>query len=75
MAHEYKDPNVGISLENIMDTFSGADNEAFYHLLMAIREFDLRSANGDEAATKLLKIMLDFSRLIDVLKKTGNKVT
>lgn len=65
MSHEYKNPAVELALNNIIDTFSNAD-AAFVCFLAMIRTLDKQASEGDKAAQQLLKIVLNFSKLIEV---------
>ena len=69
MGHKYKNPTVERALNNIMDTFSGGDNTAFVFFLAMVRDLDAQAANGDKPAQQLLKMVLDFSKLIEVSQR------
>ena len=66
MNHKYHDKEVEASLNNILYTFSEENDTDFVCLLTLIRDLDVQAAKGDMAAKSLLKILTDFSRLIDV---------
>jgi hypothetical protein len=67
--HQYCDPQVELALRNIIDTFSGGNNINFVAFLAVLRDMDAKAAQGDMPAIKILKIITDFSRLIDVFVK------
>ena len=64
--HKYHDPNVNLALIKVLDTFSGGDNSSFVAFLSLIRDMDSQAASGDKSAKAILKILMDFSRLIEV---------
>jgi len=72
--HKYHDPKVSLALIKVLDTFSGGDNASFVAFLSLIRDMDSQAATGDEGAKTILKILTDFSRLIEVsTRHTGPK--
>lgn len=54
------------AMENLLDTFTGADGGGRYVLFCSlIKELDRRSKDGDEYATQMLTFVHYTSRLID----------
>ena len=54
----------------ILDCFSGADGGgAFIDLQNLIECLEKQSRHGDESAEKILKVVFQFSRLIEIAKK------
>lgn len=77
VAHKYKNPAIESAMNNVLDTFSGADGGgSFWFFLTMIRALDEQAANGDEPAKVLLKILTDFSKLIDAAqqRKTNDRL-
>lgn len=55
------------AFDNILDTFGGADGGvSFINLKWMIENMDSLSDQGEEHATEIIKVMLRFSKLIDV---------
>lgn len=53
-------------LQEILDTFSGADGGIkFVRFKALLEEIEKRSLSGDEAAKEIIKIVKRFRRLID----------
>lgn len=77
MPHEYKDPDLEAALHNILDTFTGADGGArFVFFQTGIRAWDKDwNEKEDMASWKLLQIVKQFSRLIDVCYAASTKKT
>lgn len=58
------------SFRNILDTFSGADGGGkFVFFRSFVIDFDKRAEECDAAAQKIIDIILQFSRMIDVAEK------
>lgn len=63
-------PQLENHIVNILDTFSGADNGAkFYKFRLGIEYIEKQYLKGDVSARKLIKMVTDFSKLLDVLAK------
>ncbi len=72
--HKYSDSNIEYCLNNIVDTFTGADGGIkFVNFQSLIRSMDVKAANGDEKAKDIISIMTTFSKLIDVSNSIGEK--
>lgn len=57
------------ALQNILDTFSGADGGvAFVQLRGLIEDMCERESNGDKDATEVINIMMRFNNLINFAK-------
>ena len=62
--------NIQLAMENILDTFTGADGGIkFVMLRNALDAFEIKAGTGDKASEKILEVITDFSRLIDVIAK------
>lgn len=65
-------PETETTVHLILDTFSGADGGGdFADFRSLVEEMDRRAAGGDAAAEKILKVVTDFARLIEVAKRLG----
>jgi len=71
LGHKYKNSAVERALNNILDTFSGGDNHAFVHFLAMLRNLDEQASNGDKPAQVLIKMVLDFNKLIEIAPSAG----
>lgn len=59
------------SFHNIVDCFSGSDGGvSFVNLQKMIEELNIMSENGDHNATKILEVVYQFSKLIDISNNT-----
>lgn len=53
-------------VDNIMDTFAGADGGGkFVCFRILIEEMDRQAGTGDVAAQKIVDVVMRFSRLLD----------
>lgn len=60
-------PRLDEAFNSITDCFTAADGGAeFVHLQSFIEEFDRRHAAGDAAAGKVIEVVYQFARLIQV---------
>lgn len=58
------------AFENILDTITCGDGgERFLKFRLFIREFDKRAADGDKEAEKIVDLIRQFSKLIDIAQK------
>lgn len=65
--------DVKLAMDNILDTFTGADGGIkFVKLRSALDAFEIKAGTGDKASEKILEVVTNFSRLIDVIARTGN---
>ena len=55
---------------NILDTFSGADGGAkFVCFKVGIQAIEKEALGGKQSAIQLLKVIRDFSKLLDILER------
>ena len=64
----YKD-----AFDNIVMLAGGADMLMFVNVKTGLEGLSMLEAQGDEAAEKVLKIMVQFSELINILGKGNDK--
>jgi len=58
------------ALDNIVDCFSCADGGIhFMSVTQLIEEFDKRAEDGDKAAERLIEVVYQFNRLINVTEE------
>lgn len=58
---------VQAAFDNILDTMGGADGGMkFMKLMMAIRQLDEQAEKGDKAAEQVIRVIIQFSKLIDI---------
>ena len=64
----YKD-----AFDNIVMLAAGADINKFVNIKAGLESLSMLESEGDEAAKKVLKIMIQFSELINILGKGNDK--
>lgn len=61
------------AFDNIIQLASGADMLKFVNVKAGLEGLSMLEEAGDEAAEKVLKVMVQFSELINILGKENDK--
>lgn len=64
--HKWVNPELEKAFIDLLDVFSGGDNNRFLALQILVREFDQRAGKGDDIARKALLPIIQLSKLIDI---------
>ena len=67
---EFQSKDLTTAMANILDMASGENVVAFMVLCDIVREMDNRARNGDVAAQQITNVVRQFSKLIDLAKKS-----